>query len=167
MDLRDAVLVYFERFFPMDGPLPPMQDFSPEDTALLLYENAFLFTARHEAINAVPYDAAFDEEADGALIALARFDNFDLWDEMSASGWRVMLERWTYAMVVAGANAVAKNPVMIRLPQGLDHARQARAALIMLLTGGARTIDPRLLARHAREGLPRPTPAATRPIRKN
>lgn len=165
MELRDAWLLYCEQKFPDAEYLPDPEAFSPEETAMLLYETGYLFTPRMAAIKATPYDTHFDEEADGALIWLARFDNFELWDKMSAGGWRVMYERFSYAIVVAGANAAAGTEVMTRLPQGLDHQSQCRAAMLQFLLGGARTIDPRLLEKHKHEGLP-PT-ASLQPIRKH
>ena len=165
MELRDAWLLYCEQKFPDAEYLPDPEAFSPKETAMLLYEAGYLFTPRMAAINATPYDTLFDEEADGALIWLARFDNFELWDKMSAGGWRVMYERFSYAIVVAGANAAAGTEVMTRLPQGLDHQSQCRAAMLQFLLGGARTIDPRLLEKHKLEGLP-PT-ASLQPIRKH
>ena len=164
LELRDARLLYCEQKFPNAVAMPAPQSFDPEQTAMLLYESAFLFTARQASIKATPFDPVFDDEADGALIWLARFDNFDLWDQMSAGGWRVMYERFTYAITVAGANAVAGTSVMTRLPVGLDRQSQARAALLQFLLGGARNIDPRLLAKHRDQGLP--SAESFRPIRR-
>ena len=165
MDLREAWTLYCEQKFPDPENLPPLDPLSPRETAMLLFENSFLFAARHDRITATPYDKVFDEEADGSLIWLAQFDNFELWDKMSAGGWRVMYERYVYAQVVAMANAAAKEPVMTRIPRGLDPQSQARTVLLQLLLGGARTIDPRLLERHRHQGIPGPD--AFQPIRKN
>lgn len=68
LELRDAWILYCEAKFPDADEFPPPEPFSPRQTAMLLFENSFLFTARYDAIRAAPYDTMFDEEADGSLI---------------------------------------------------------------------------------------------------
>lgn len=163
-DLKDAWWAYCADRFPDLAEMPDPLPVSPREAAMLLFEAGFMFTARMGAIKATPYSPAFDEEADGALAYLANLDDLDGWDRMSAGAWRVMFERYVYAQVVCGANAVARTPVIAHLPRGLDRQSQSRALLLQFLLGGARTIDPRLLEKHSREGLP--GPETLKPIRK-
>lgn len=112
------------------------------------------FTGRMDAIKAAPYSTDFDEEADGALSALAATDSFDTWDGLSVGAWRVLYERLAYCEVVVLANVAAGTEVIDHLPPGLNRQSTERALLLRYLLGHGRTIDRRLLPRSQPGKLP-------------
>lgn len=164
MELGKIWQWYYEQRLPEDAPLPSLMPVTPWQAIGHFFDAMPLFTGRIGAIRSTAYNTAFDDEADGALASLAINDSFAEWDMLSAGAWRVLYERLVYAMVVAAANEAQGNPVIARHPEGFDRQTRSRALLLEFLLGGARTIDPRLLEKHGREGLP--DPAALRPIRK-
>ncbi|NNV23918.1 hypothetical protein EHE22_26580 [Ochrobactrum pseudogrignonense] len=154
MKLSEIWMWYCAERFPSETELPAMEPVSPWDAVELFFDLHPLFTARYDAIKLVPYDTAFDDEVDGALAHMARFDTFDGWDKMSAGAWRVMSERLSYAEAVVLANEAHKEPAIAHLPIGLDRQSRARALLLMFLLGGARSIDRRLLPKQPDGSLP-------------
>lgn len=161
MELSEIWLWYCGERFPGLEEMPAPEPVAPMDALGLFFDLFPMFTARSSAIRSTRYDPAFDEEADGALAHMARFDSFDGWERMSAGAWRVMNERLLYAATVATANEAAANPVIAHLPAGLDRQSRARALMLMFLLGGARTIDRRLLPAKPDGSLPE-FPANTR-----
>ena len=120
----------------------------------LLFRWHPLFVDKTDAIAAVPYAQSFDDEADFALVMLARDDAFDAFQTRSAGAWRVLYERLVFAETVLLVNEVRLNAVIGRLPVGLAEEQQSRALGLMFLLGGARTIDRRLLPRSKPGTLP-------------
>lgn len=152
MELKDVWIAYCEDRLGAAAETAVPLRLSPDDGMRLLFDWGQLFTARMEALGAVSYDIAFDAEADSALCMLARDDSFAAFDAMSAGAWRVMYERWSWAMVVMMTNKMEDTPVIGGLPSGLADNQRTRAFGLQFLLGGARTIDPRLLEKARRTG---------------
>jgi len=127
---------------------------TPGDQLALLFDHAPLFTPRMALLRATPYDPAFDLDADGALANLALSDSLAGFDVMPAGGWRVMLERYLFAAITIAAVMASGSPIMMRFPAGLQRQHRARALLLRLLLGPARTIDRTVLPRSAPGTLP-------------
>lgn len=75
-----------------------------------------MFRARLHEIRTLPYDAAFEAEADAAIGRMAD-DAAEAWTGLSPGAWRVLLERHLQMLAVAAANMAAGNPLMT-LPPG-------------------------------------------------
>ena len=165
MELSEIWIAYCEERFPQGAAFPQPEPVSPTMAAELFFDLHPLFRARMDGFTNVPYNTAFDDEADGALAHMARFDTFERWGELSAGAWRVLYERFVYAQAVVLANEAAKEPVIGHLPVGLDRDAQSKALLLKFLLGGARTIDRELLPPTADGSLPT-LPAGT-PLRKH
>ena len=84
-------------------------------------------------IRVLPYDPAFELEADDAVAALIDDTNAS-WEGLSAGAWRVLLERQQQAIVVALANETAGNPLM-PIPPGLSDVQRTVAVALFLLHG--------------------------------
>lgn len=84
-------------------------------------------------IRTLPYEAAFEAEADAAIALLAENINAS-WEAVSAGAWRVLLERQQQALVVALANEAAGNPLM-PIPPGFSADQRTVAATLFLLHG--------------------------------
>ena len=153
MELKDIWMWYCEQRLGA-AELPPPIPVSPWQAMELFWDMHPMFTARYDAIKAVPYSPAFDEEADGALAQMAITDSFDGWEGLSSGAWRVMSERLQYTEVVILANEVQGSEVIAHLPLGLDRRSRVRALLLMFLLGGGRTIDRRLLPARPDGSLP-------------
>lgn len=82
-------------------------------------------------IRSLPYDSAFEREADDA-IERAAFSSDAAWGDISAGAWRVLLERQQQALVFALANEVEGSPVM-PVPSEFSKAERSMAAMIFLL----------------------------------
>jgi hypothetical protein len=143
MELSRAWIAYCEDRLPNGAGRSITLD--PEEQLSLLYDHAGLFTPRMPMIRATRFAAAFDDEADRALLELSRHDSFEGFDRMTAGGWRVMYDRFLYACVVLAAVMASGRPVMMTLPDGLDRPVLARAFLLRLLLGPARSIDRAML----------------------
>lgn len=91
-----------------------------------------VFRPRFWIIQSLPYDAAFEPEADAAIEAFVFAPSKDAWNSFSAGAWRVLLERHKQAMVVAAANEAAGNPLM-PIPQGFPESARLGAAMCFLL----------------------------------
>ena len=104
-----------------------------------------MFHARFDAINATPYDTAFDERADNMLMHLGSNDDFTDWDQGGDGAFRVLFERLMLTEVVMAAILVKKTPVITRIPLGMSEHQQAVALLLMYLLGPSRVIDRAIL----------------------
>ena len=135
----------------LGDPSAPPVALSPMETLGLLFDWHPHFTPRMPAIEMVRHNAAFDEEADGALCALATNGDFETWEQISAGAWRVLSNRLIYAETVCLLNERNGTVVMTRLPKGLTPQQQSITAGLQFLLGGARSIEPRLLAKWRRE----------------
>lgn len=91
------------------------------------------FRSAVERIRTLPYNATFEAEADAAIEVLAENINAS-WDAVSASAWRVLLERQQQAITVAVANEIAGNPLM-PIPPGFSADQRTVAATLFLLHG--------------------------------
>ena len=149
MDLGEVWMEYCFEAIGRPAKAPALRPLAPMEVVERLFDFHPLFTARPDIINAAPYSTVFDEDADAALLALARDDDLASWETLSAGGWRVLLERLIYSEVVVIANQVAGTLVIARLPPGLTRQQEARTLLLQFLLGGGRTIDRRLLPAQA------------------
>lgn len=75
-----------------------------------------MFRSCLHRINVLPYDAAFEVEADEAIDRMQK-DIATAWQGLSDGAWRVLLERHTQMIVVALANQRERNP-LLTLPPG-------------------------------------------------
>lgn len=153
MEMSEIWMWYCGEMFP-GREMPAPEPISPWRVVELFFDFHPMFTARFDAIRATRYSTAFDDEADRALMHMARHDTMDGWERMTAGAWRVMYERLAYCEIVALANEAAKKPFIAHLPVGLDRQSQGRALLLMFLLGHGRTIDRRLLPQSPDGSLP-------------
>jgi len=109
-----------------------MQPLSGLDVVEALWPLNDMFRARLGEIGRLPYAAAFESEADAAIIAYSKSPDSGPWKTMSLGAWRVLLERHQQMIVVALANERARNPVT-SLPPGLDAADRCTALMLLLL----------------------------------
>lgn len=154
MDLQEVALWYAEDR--LGHPPDPRRraELSPEEVLKLLWDFHPLFTPRYDAIRATAYDDAFDEEADMALVQLARTDDLSSWDGLTAGAWRVLAERLLYLETVAATNLAAGTKVFTSIPRGLDRRSRGRFVLVLLLLGAARTIPREVIDRPDRGTFP-------------
>lgn len=89
------------------------------------------FRPRFEHLRSLPYNPAFEAEADQALEHWAKHPG-DAWADRSAGCWRVLLERQMQAITLAVVNQAAGNPVMF-VPRGLPTSDRTMAAALFLL----------------------------------
>ena len=90
------------------------------------------FGANVEQISSLPYEAAYEGEADAAIEALV-FDRAGAdWGDLSAGAWRVLLERHQQAIAVALDKERVRNPLM-PVPAGLPESARTGAALLFLI----------------------------------
>ncbi|MGH0000587.1 hypothetical protein ACQU0X_10975 [Pseudovibrio ascidiaceicola] len=128
-----------------------MQGFNAKQSQKALFKVMPIFTIRDKEINATPYSAAFDSEADIALIQMAETDSFECWNNISLGAWRVIQDRYQQTLVMLGANLKDKATIMDRFPSGLSGQQQGRALLLRYALGLSRTIDRQLLPLQAPE----------------
>jgi hypothetical protein len=162
MELSDVWKWYCEQHMPMGARLA-LEPVSPTQAHELFFAMNGLFSARSDVLKSVPYDTAFDTEADDALLAMAMEDGFATWTSITAGAWRVLYERFLFCSLVLVANIKAGTQVTDRLPSGLGPEHRAKALLLRYLLGHGRAIDRRVLPLSAPGTLP-PFPAS-KPLR--
>jgi hypothetical protein len=79
-------------------------------------------------IASLPYDVAFEKEADDAIEALVF--NQDDWSAVSAQAWRVLLERQQQAIILFQLQA---NEPIVPIPSALNPRHYAGAAMLFVL----------------------------------
>lgn len=84
-----------------------------------------------ERIRSLPYDPAFEAEADEAIGLLADAQPAQ-WDDISSGAWRVLLERQQQGLTVALANEHAGSRA-VPIPEGLNAAQRTAFAAVFLL----------------------------------
>jgi hypothetical protein len=132
---------------------------------LKAFEPVFaLMAQRFDVIRATPYSEDFDEEADGALAALAITDSFESWEDITAGAWRVLLDRMRQAIIVIEAAGMSGEPVIDTLPRGLPREARRQALVLKWLLVHSRSIDRKLLPLSEPPALPSFPP--TTPIRR-
>jgi len=137
----------------------------PDTETLKAFEPVFaLMAQRFDVIRATPYSEDFDEEADGALAALAITDSFESWEDITAGAWRVLLDRMRQAIIVIEAARVGGEPVIETLPRGLPRHARRQALVLQWLLIHSRSIDRQLLPLSEPPELP--SFPATTPIRR-
>lgn len=85
-------------------------------------------------IRALPYDAAFEPEADDVIEDWAMRLTLSTGQRVSSGAWRVLLERQQQAILVALANERAGNR-LLPVPEDLPESAHTGAALLFLLHG--------------------------------
>lgn len=75
-----------------------------------------MFRARLHLFRHLPYDPAFEKQADEAILRLEH-NPASAWENLPLEVWRVLLERHAQMLAVAAANMVAGNP-LTTLPPG-------------------------------------------------
>lgn len=91
-----------------------------------------MFRARLPELRSLPYDEAFEGEADAALIAFSERPDASAWASISPGAWRVLLERHQQMLVLAVANEKAGNP-MCAIPAGAEEADQRIGLMLIWL----------------------------------
>lgn len=86
----------------------------------------------NERLKSLPYDPAFEGDADAALEALA-VDPDVPWDGLPADVLRVLSERVQQGITVAAANEAAHNAQFMAMPPGLTAQQTTVAAALFLL----------------------------------
>lgn len=105
----------------------------------LLWPLNDMFRARLAEIRALPYEPAFEAEADAAIEAYADAPQAGTWKDLSLGAWRVLLERHQQAIAVAGVLEIAGKPVMTA-PAGFS---EDALRVGLMLTGLLRMKLPR------------------------
>jgi hypothetical protein len=146
MELHEIWLWYVnEHISELDAKALPVK-FTASGTMEKFFDLHPMFTARWDAITAVAFNEAFDDEADGALAECAISDSFAGWEALSAGGWRVLSDRLLYCELVLSVQWAREPETIIdRLPRGLSADRQTKALLLKYLLGHGRTIDRHVL----------------------
>jgi hypothetical protein len=88
------------------------------------------FTKNRVQIRSIPYDPAFEKEADEAIES-ETLHNKD-WSQVSAEAWRVLLERLIQAILVAQLNDLHQNP-LIPIPEDLPRDAWIGVSMIFLM----------------------------------
>lgn len=83
-------------------------------------------------VRSLPYDAAFESEADAAIKDTTMAAWPPQWEDLSAGVWRVLFERHIQAILVAATNEAAGNPLM-PVPARLPETALTGAAMIFLM----------------------------------
>lgn len=91
-----------------------------------------LFSPHLYQIRSLPYDNAFEPDADDAIEALATANAS--WNSLPAGAWRVLLERQQQGISVALANEQAGRP-LIPIPSGLTPDQRTVVVALFLLHG--------------------------------
>jgi hypothetical protein len=91
------------------------------------------FRPQVHQIRALPYLAAYEDEADAAIAALALNRPGADWSGLSGEAWRVLLERQQQILTVAVANEVAGNTKFMSIPSGLPKAAWTGFAMLFWL----------------------------------
>jgi hypothetical protein len=137
----------------------------PDTETLTAFEPVFaLMAQRFDVIRATPYSEDFEEEADGALAALAITDSLDSWEDITAGAWRVLCDRLRQAIILITAARMNGAPVIDTLPRGLPREFWGRALVLQWLLIHSRSIDRQVLPLSEPPALPSFPP--TTPIRR-
>lgn len=115
---------------------------SPWGVIEILWPLNDLFRENIHQIRTLPYDPAFEKEADVAIEQFSRRPGKSGWESLSGRAWRVLLERHQQIMLVAMANEAAGRPSMTRLPHGLPEDAELPALMLLLLHGMKLPYEP-------------------------
>jgi hypothetical protein len=126
-NLQLAVAFFEQR---LGQPITELEPVSGLQLAELLFLLNDVFKPHIHQLCTLPYAARFEAQADKAIEDFVYQASPTVWDNLSPSVWRVLLERHQQLLLVAHMNKQTNKPVT-SLPVGLP--KDARLAGVMLL----------------------------------